>query len=858
VLVSRSLTYTVTVVNNTAAVTVTNVVLTNTLSGTFTFVSAAPLQGSCTGTTQVVCTLGSIRGGGNTRVVIVVTPTAAGTVSNTARVSSVETDPTPGNNTASASTTVSPLADLALTISDAPDPVTAGQSLAYLLTVTNNGPSSASNVTITDTLPALTTYQSFTGAGWTCAAIGGGRVRCTLATLNAAANSSVTLNVLVSSAATSALTNTAVVGSSATDLTPANNTAIATTAVQTSADLRINKVDSVDPVAPGTSMAYTIFITNTGPSDAVGVRITDTLPSGVSYSIHVPTSWTCTLVASDVRCSQPASLTANTSTQLALVVAVDINASGTLSNQVRVGATTPDPLTTNNTDTETTAILSRSDLRLTKVASSNPVIAGTNLTYTLTVSNDGPSNAASLVVTDTLPANLVYQSYGGSSGWTCTLLTGNRLRCTRPSLNYNTDSKIRITGKVNSGATGSLTNNAVVSSAGADPTPGNNTASLVTTVTQSADLRVTKTDSPDPVAEGQTLTYRVVVKNDGPSNAASVSLSDPLPVARVTYISYAAVPQGTCTWASPNLNCNLGTIVSGNAITVTVTTTAKLVGDNSPKTASNSATATSATTDPNSANNSQAITTQVLPAADLRLNLESTVAQVQSGNPLTYTLWITNTGPSIANNVVVTDTLPAELTYKSSTRPPVRTAPQVVWNLGDLGLGQAVSFNLVVNVKSPTKTLVNSAVVRSATVDVVPANSQDQVTVHAIDSVKPTVIWRKPVRNAQFKTVLFGEDILLEVEAEDNVAVSYVRFSRWNYVSEKWIEIGIDSVASACSFDPARLCYQWLFNTSVLLPNYNEIQAQAYDASGNYPPNSTYYIWLKYFGEQVFLPLIRK
>ena len=383
----------------------------------------------------------------------------------------------------------------------------------------------------------------------------------------------------------------------------------------------------------------------------------------------------------------------------------------------------------------------------------------------------------------------------------------------------------------------------------------NNTATTSTTVNRSADLTLTKTDSPDPVAEGQTLTYRMVVRNNGPSNASSVSLSDPLPTTRVTYVSAASTPQGTCSWSSPNLTCSLGTLVSGNSVTVTVTTTARPVGNNLPKTATNTATVSTTTTDPNSANNSSTSTTQILPAADLRVNLASLVTTIQTGNPLTYTIWITNTGPSIANNVVLTDTLPAELTFKSSSRTPAVNSPKVVWNLGNLGVGQSLSFTLVVNVTSPTQTLLNSIAARSATWDVVTANSQDQVSVQAVDSVVPTAVWKLPVTEGQVYIVV-SQNVLLEMEAADNVGVDYVEFLRWDPILVIWVDIGRDYTAETCQSNPSKLCYQWNLETWVLRPKWNEIRARAYDESENSSPG--YSILLKFFSEKIFLPFTRK
>jgi hypothetical protein len=95
------------------------------------------------------------------------------------------------------------------------------------------------------------------------------------------------------------------------------------------------------------------------------------------------------------------------------------------------------------------------------------------------------------------------------------------------------------------------------------------------------------------------------------------------------------------------------------------------------------------------------------------------------------------------------------------------------------------------------------------------------------------------------------------VEAADNVAVAYVRFYRWDPVLLQTVEIGNDYTAGACQYDPSHECYQWDLDTHVLRPKWNEIRVRAYDASGNRSPDG-YRILLKYFGEQIFLPIVKK
>jgi uncharacterized repeat protein (TIGR01451 family) len=857
--VGGSLVYTLTV-TNIGPSNAASLVLTDTLPAGVNYVSASGTSWTCATITggRVRCTRPSLNAGASSPVVLTLTvnSSAVSPLNNSAVVRATTSDPGTANNSDTETTNVTTSANLGVTLTDTPDPVNAGANLTYNVTVSNAGPSDAVGVVFTNTLPANVAYQSFTGTGWSCT-LNGVLVRCVrTANLVSGANDTVGIVARVNSSLTGGTLSDSVLVRSSTSDPVANNTAATTTTVRTSADLSVTKVDTVDPVEPGMGMAYVITVNNLGPSDAVGVRITDTLPTGVTYVTHVPLAeWTCSLVGGELRCSRVAVITSGGSAQINVAVMVGAGVTSTINNTARVGATTPDPVSGNNSDTESTTVTPRAELSLTKVESDDPIIAGTNLDYTLTASNDGPSTATSLVLTDTLPTNVTYQSYGGSSGWTCALLSGNRLRCTRASLAASGSSLVSVRVRVNPGVSGTINNTATVRSAALDSSLTDNTATASTTVNREADLSLSKTDSPDPVAEGQTLTYRVAVRNNGPSNAAAVSISDALPTTRVTYVS-ALSTQGTCSYSSPNVSCSLGAVTTGTTVTVTITTTARPVGDNLPKTASNTASVTTTTTDPDTANNSQTISTQVLPAADLRVNLASLVTTIQTGSPLTYTIWITNTGPSIATSVVVTDTLPAGLTFKSSSRTPAATSPKVVWNLGNMSANQSISFTLVVNVNSPTQTLVNSVAARSGTWDVVIANSQDTFSVKAEDSVVPTALWKLPVA-AEGVYIVANQIVLLEVEAGDNVGVAYVRFYRWDSVLSQIVEIGNDTTASACQSNPAKLCYQWNLDTTVLRPKWNEIRAQAYDASNNSSPDG-YRILLKYFSVQIYLPFVKK
>jgi uncharacterized repeat protein (TIGR01451 family) len=126
-------------------------------------------------------------------------------------------------------------ADLSVTVSGNPNPVSAGGVLTYTLAVTNDGPDTAYTVNVTDTLPDGTTFQSLTAPGWNCTkpAVGAaGTITCSRASIEEVTHQIIlTVNVAPDTPKGTVLTNTASVFSSYTDDNPANNTATATTLV---------------------------------------------------------------------------------------------------------------------------------------------------------------------------------------------------------------------------------------------------------------------------------------------------------------------------------------------------------------------------------------------------------------------------------------------------------------------------------------------------------------------------------------------------------------------------------------------------------------------------------------------------
>ena len=541
-------------------------------------------------------------------------------------------------------------ANLSLTKTDTPDPVLAGGELTYNLTVANSGPRAATGVLLTDTLPASVTFLSATPSQGTCSQTGV-TVSCSMGTVANGANATVQIKVRPN--ATGSITNNATVASSINDPVAGNNSASATTTVNPAADLSISKTDSPDPIAVGQQLTYTLGVNNAGPSSATGITVTDTLPAGVTYNSATPSQGTCSQASGTVTCSVG---TVASGANASISVKVTPQNATTITNTANVTSLTPDPNAANNGATAQTTVDPVANLSLTKSDSPDPVLVGQQLTYTLGVGNAGPASATGVQVSDTLPAGVTFVSATPTQG-SCSNASGT-VTCPLGTIANGGTASIDI--KVTPQSTGSITNQASVTSGVVDPTPANNSASATTLVNPVADLSVTKSDSPDPVLVGQQLTYTLAIANAGPSAATAVSLSDTLP-AGVTYNS-ATPTQGTCSQASGTVTCNLGTIANGASasVEIKVTPTATV-----PIT--NQASVSSGVADTNSGNNSASATTTVNPAANLSLTKSDSPDPVRVGQQLTYTLLVSNAGPSSATAVSLSDTLPAGVTYNSAT-----------------------------------------------------------------------------------------------------------------------------------------------------------------------------------------------
>ena len=456
------------------------------------------------------------------------------------------------------------------------------------------------------------------------------------------------------------------------------------------ADLSISKTDSPDPVNVGNALTYTVTVNNAGPDEAVNVVVTDTLPAGVTFvstagcaedPIGVPT---CSL----------GNIASGGSAMYTITVTPDPGTLGTITNIASVSSDTDDPDGKNNFTSEDTDVVADADLSITKTDSVDPVIAGNQLTYTITVDNAGPGVADNVVVTDTLPAGVSLVSTSGCAEDPAAVPT-----CSLGSIASGANAVYTVTVTVDNDYTdgGMLTNMATVASSTNDPDGNNNSTTEDTMVDRSSDLSITKRDLFDPAIAGEELTYIINYENLGPSDADNVVITDTLPVG-MSYVSDTAgcveAPVGT-------LTCSLASAPNGffgNLNVVVLVDSSVAHG----AMLSNTASIASDSMDPTPGNSSATEPTEVIREVDIDLTSTESIDPVVAGSGpdnLVHTFTVTNNGPSDASGVDIATVsgTPPDVTFTSVTSGSTIVGGNG-WLVGDLPSGAIETYTLTYTV----------------------------------------------------------------------------------------------------------------------------------------------------------------
>ena len=693
---------------------------------------------------------------------------AAGTVLNniTATVPTTN-DPATGNNTATAASVTTQaataaLANLYVTITG-PTTTDVGSTATYTVTQGNNGPSAASTVQTVVALPIGLTASTLTSVGGVAGTQSGTLVTfgtggpvydsttglLTLAAISTQASAAVvnTNIVLQAPAVASLYTVTASVGSATTDPVPGDNVATIQTDYVPKADVAITLTTPAGAgnINAGQTVLYNVQTQNLSTYVAQNVQPTVVIQAGLSAATLLLNGATGTLAAGVITFgSGTTASTYNVSTGLVTLpligalpkgllvnTAISFPAPGNTSRLAAVATVTsltPDNVATNNTASLSNGLNLATDLTVS-IAGPTQVVAGSQVLYSVTTTNNGPSGPANGATTETttvqLPTGLTAVEVRDNSG---TIVAG-AYNATTGVVTFATTTVVPSPGQSVQGTISflapdvtQLSLDAAValtapSSGNVELNADNNTARISTTVNvpslANADLATVFTPTPAAsLAPGATASYTFVTTNNSAATAQNpvqrVSLPVGLSAATLTLGgTTGTLAAGVITFsngATYNVSTGLLTVPSATALAGAGTLSNTVTFPMPLSTITVVATAASDNPDGTSTNNIARATTTATQSADVVLGMTGP-AFTTAGSAVNYTVTAINNGPSTATSVTVKFTLPAGVTDYSVNGTAQATVPagsQVTLNPSFQALVSGGSLAYLVSFTAPT------------------------------------------------------------------------------------------------------------------------------------------------------------
>lgn len=336
--------------------------------------------------------------------------------------------------------------------------------------------------------------------------------------------------------------------------------------------LKIAKTDGVDTAKPGDTLTYTLSWENYGASMTNDTTIVDELPAGAAF-VSASNGGAYDAGTNTVKWNL-GNVAGGTKGTVTLALKLDpVFQAGTttLTNKAKISTSTGGELDlSDNTATDTTDVVAKAELAVSKTGAPEPVDAGSNLTYTIQWTVGGNAYSDDVVVIDTLPANVSFVSASDGGTFAAGKVTWNLGNVTPVKTGALT-----LVVEVNSPQlNGTAINNSVTITNKAGDTA---TGTAKNTVRSDHELTITKTDDPDPVKRNEQLTYTINWGVTGNEPAIAVVVKDALPFG-TTFVS--ASNGGTFDVATKTITWNLGDKVPGD--TGSLTLVVKINGDFPP------------------------------------------------------------------------------------------------------------------------------------------------------------------------------------------------------------------------------------------------------------------------------------
>ncbi len=448
---------------------------------------------------------------------------------------------------------------------------------------------------------------------------------------------------------------------------PFDNSAEDRTQITIETDVMVVKSGPAEIIA-GEPITYDITLTNSGPSDALDVQLTDNLSHELSQ-----VNWTCIATGRSVCANasgagdidETVNVTIDGSITFEVTALVNPYFTGQIDNTAQAvvfeeGFNTDQDLN-NNVSTVSTAVTQQLDISVVKMLLTQPVVAGTDVAFEIVVSNSGPSGTDSSVVHDNLA------SYFSAAQWSCQALNGascqaNGQGSIHDMIDLPPTGEVRynLVARLDEAAQGMLENSVSVTipSPVIDLDNSNNSSEVSHMITQVADLELMLSDAIDPYDPGSPyrLSYQIQVINHGPSLARNVSNVSIIPDGQSDVLILSS--QASCDLNNNQMICNQDELAVNE---VMLTETSMVILENAPGQVQVSSDVVSIYPDLDSSNNQAIETTDLLAGIDVRIAKTNHVEIVEPGVWVEYTITVDNVGSVDAGDVVIDEQMPTGL-----------------------------------------------------------------------------------------------------------------------------------------------------------------------------------------------------
>jgi uncharacterized repeat protein (TIGR01451 family) len=597
------------------------------------------------------CSLPDINPNGTASITITGTtgPSACGKITNSASVSisNESGGDSEDNDSGSVDITIQ-CADLTLAKAADPTTISAGDTAKFVLTIGNDGPGDAVDISLYDPLPGDLTWTPDDSSCSTA----DDTLNCHYDRLAPGATKVVTLTAPTNPADCGTITNTGanVYSPNEDERLLDNNDASASITINC-ADLTLQKAADPASISAGDTATFRLTVGNDGLGDAVDVTLTDPLPEGFVWTPDDPN---CAIDSGTLTCHYDR-LAPESTTVITLTAPTSTADCGSVANNDASVASPNEPEgATDNNSGSATITVSCPDLRLTKEAMAEHVTLGDPVVFTILVTNSGAGVARAATLTDNLPDGIDWSADGaGCSIAPDTGTTGQVLTCDFGDMEPEAAETVVISGGTTAANCGAVANSASVAATNeADDAKANNTDNASTTVVCPR-LSITKTAADADIAPGDTASYTIAVTNDGDGPARTLTVTDDLP-GGITWTM--PTPTDGCTITEGALHCTAASLAAGATFSVTVSGAipATTCGPLAPNTAT-------AVADNADAVTSAPVTVTVTCPAGLVVTKTVDADEVAAGVDIGFTATVTNNGLGAANGVTLTDDLPANV-----------------------------------------------------------------------------------------------------------------------------------------------------------------------------------------------------